>query len=486
LEPLVCDEDFPPISRSACRTSRLARFCCATVGGLLLLAISSIELREPLRIHARRWLELESIWLPRAVSKEVLGEKQEAIVVPEKASPSLMKKLANVSNWPPQPLQNAGQNCWHHCGNVSGDCAWCGAGNACCRANSKFDPPECSGVTFSETRWHTCVAPVHANAVKHSTQDCFFRCGGSGYCNWCGEGNACCQKDARAWDAAECKGAFGFTREHYHQCVATIGACGFMEESDGKGGCRERAPTSAMVFYMYKAVGPYSLPHLNDSSAAGSLGGVLWYLHNEVVTNCPRKYGIDRIHRYFMSLKPTHSLHQHTGKVFDSYVKFEHAKSQAGSNKTKHWKKYGYNPGCKHVDPFRYTAAYDDVVWYSLPGACPSKDKWSKTDACKAEEPGGYCSKPDGSADCTWSSEFAGEIFLDELTGILNYDLFCTSGYLEYDLETDTGIGNDFWNHKLNKGACSRRMQEVHRLFEKRYPALPVGLDRHPCDADKV
>lgn len=37
------------------------------------------------RIHARRWLELESIWLPRAVSKEVLGEKQEAIVVPEKA-----------------------------------------------------------------------------------------------------------------------------------------------------------------------------------------------------------------------------------------------------------------------------------------------------------------------------------------------------------------------------------------------------------------
>ena len=39
--------------------------------------------------------------------------------------------------------------------------------------------------------------------------------------------------------------------------------------------------------------------------------------------------------------------------------------------------RYGYNPGCLHVDPEKGRAAYHDAVWYSLPGRCPSRDLYS-------------------------------------------------------------------------------------------------------------
>ena len=47
-------------------------------------------------------------------------------------------------------LRWAGKDCWQPCGNVSGDCAWCGAGNACCRFNAEHDPDECTGVRGKE------------------------------------------------------------------------------------------------------------------------------------------------------------------------------------------------------------------------------------------------------------------------------------------------------------------------------------------------
>ncbi|CAK9057290.1 unnamed protein product, partial [Durusdinium trenchii] len=41
---------------------------------------------------------------------------------------------------------------------------------------------------------------------------------------------------------------------------------------------------------------------------------------------------------------------------------------------------------------------------------------------------------------------------------------FCSSGHYEFDLETDAGIGNDFWNQKLNVAACKLRVQRAHQL----------------------
>uniref|UniRef100_A0A7S0B069 Uncharacterized protein n=1 Tax=Pyrodinium bahamense TaxID=73915 RepID=A0A7S0B069_9DINO len=42
----------------------------------------------------------------------------------------------------------------------------------------------------------------------------------SGYCSWCGEGNACCKRGF-AGDPEECKRAVGFTSEH-HECVRLL------------------------------------------------------------------------------------------------------------------------------------------------------------------------------------------------------------------------------------------------------------------------
>ena len=62
---------------------------------------------------------------------------------------------------------------------------------------------------------------------------------------------------------------------------------------------------------------------------------------------------------------------------------------------TEHWR-YGYNPGCLHVDPSKSRAAYHDAVWYSLPGRCPSRDLYSTTAKCLRDEPGGNCDAPNG------------------------------------------------------------------------------------------
>ena len=44
-------------------------------------------------------------------------------------------------------------------------------------------------------------------------------------------------------------------------------------------------------------------------------------------------------------------------------------------------------------------------------------------------------------------------------------DLFCNVGGFEYDIRTDEGVGNSFWNGKMNFEACSWRVDEVHKRF---------------------
>merc|ERR1719401_733159 len=55
----------------------------------------------------------------------------------------------------------------------------------------------------------------------------------------------------------------------------------------------------------------------------------------------------------------------------------------------------------------------------------------SKDAKCVKRMPGGHCKNATGSPDCTYSYEEAGEIMLDELVGIDDYDEFWDSSFTE-------------------------------------------------------
>jgi hypothetical protein len=59
-------------------------------------------------------------------------------------------------------LQHAGENCYFDCWKTPGFCQWCGEGNACCKMGDEdADPLECKGplVYKSDGEHHECVVP---------------------------------------------------------------------------------------------------------------------------------------------------------------------------------------------------------------------------------------------------------------------------------------------------------------------------------------
>merc|ERR1712048_877605 len=85
-----------------------------------------------------------------------------------------------------------------------------------------------------------------------------------------------------------------------------------------------------------------------------------------------------------------------------------------------------------------------------------------------------------------YSIEKAGEITLDELSGIKNYREFFDVGHREYVGNLDRGVGCTFWNGKRDLVRCKQRMDVVKALFKKKYPHLPGcdDLPEPPCDFD--
>merc|ERR1719158_980400 len=56
-------------------------------------------------------------------------------------------------------LQNAGKDCMPTCNQKSGYCDWCGVGNACCKNGAEDGPEECKGAMSDYTTdGHECVA----------------------------------------------------------------------------------------------------------------------------------------------------------------------------------------------------------------------------------------------------------------------------------------------------------------------------------------
>merc|ERR1712050_228479 len=129
----------------------------------------------------------------------------------------------------------------------------------------------------------------------------------------------------------------------------------------------------------------------------------------------------------------------------------------------------------------------------------------AKTADCLKRMPGGHCDKATGAPDCTYSYEEAGEIFLDELVGIKDYNEFwntsytrCANKVARHELPKNTtcvhqkenvkaldkGIGTDFWNGVNDKAKGTERMDAVRALFKKNFPAFPDTLEPPACEFD--
>jgi hypothetical protein len=283
-------------------------------------------------------------------------------------------------------------------------------------------------------------------------------------------------------------------------------------------------PSSAplFTFYAYRAQNENTYPPENVNLA--SLGGVLWYIHNELINHCAtergngefgfRRFKTARILRYKITMKATQPLYE-LGMNFASRVAFDFGKNTGA---WEHFRdavsyfKFGYNVGCNVVGegpyplcpsgqgkwenfcPIEYTTAY----WYSFPGKCPTADLQGKTPLCESELPGGACKTvPTGQGNCTYHWEDAGWINMDDLSGITakygsHYE-FCKANCLEYNKfdtkpganDRDQGRCISFWNDRKNRQACDRRQQAVLNEFFKKYPTMPRELAPPVCDFNR-
>jgi hypothetical protein len=268
--------------------------------------------------------------------------------------------------------------------------------------------------------------------------------------------------------------------------------------------CQRPTEPDAITFYMYRAQDSSSFPMENVNMA--DLAGAMWYIHREVIASTPRKFKIERLLRYSVTMKVTKDYFDKHDKVFGPFVAFD-----AGSAKGREpiWRDYGFVIGCQMQDTklFNYVPAptvspscthRDEAVcvsptWYSLPGPCPEEKIHDKNADCSTQWPGGMCPSAvvTGEHTCTYFPAPAGEISFDEFEGIEDYKSFwltkndqgdlLPNGNVEYDYKTDAGIGMDFWDGRHDKENCTRRMEKVLDLFKEKYPTLPRTLPQPPC-----
>jgi len=133
-----------------------------------------------------------------------------------------------------------------------------------------------------------------------------------------------------------------------------------------------------------------------------------------------------------------------------------------------------------------------------------SKDM-GKSPECMQKMPGGHCDAASGAPDCTYSYEEAGEVMLDDLVGIEDYNEFWNVSYTkcareraegkldrdteclhkkEYNTETDKGVGMSFWNGKNDADKCTDRMDAVRALFKVNSPEFLERLPEPACEFD--
>jgi len=246
-----------------------------------------------------------------------------------------------------------------------------------------------------------------------------------------------------------------------------------------------------MSFYMYRAQSDANYPMENVNMA--DLPGVMWYLHNEVVVSTPRKYNVTRILRFKVTVRNTEEIYTATKRQFGNYVAFD--KGMCTVPHCDHiWEKYGFVVGCQPLNvsmqnyvPFSDVGCDSKICqsgsWYSLPGHCPSAHVQNKSGACRTVMPGGACrTGAQWGLECTYITEPAGEIRLDDLVGIANYTKFrYNRSYFEYNATSDRGRNFTWWDGRHDQANCTWRMEQVKEMFETLYPTTdPVLRDGEP------
>mmetsp|Transcript_20596 Transcript_20596/g.47609 ORF Transcript_20596/g.47609 Transcript_20596/m.47609 type:complete len:243 (+) Transcript_20596:1-729(+) len=231
-----------------------------------------------------------------------------------------------------------------------------------------------------------------------------------------------------------------------------------------------------------------------------NLAGAMWYLHNEVVWHEGGRSGtyfsspVTRILKFRIQYKATQTL-LNLGMNFGVMNAFDSG-ACTGPFECDNFQKAGYVVGCETWPDgpanFPHTQwnnlnHYEGATWYSLPGECPSKSYKEKTPECIKDEPGGMCPKgktPTGTYDCTWTYEQVGQISIDELEGIDDYEAFKNGGGREYEPKSDKGVHMSFWDGLTDPAACARRVASAERMFRQKYPDLPP-LEDPKCDFNK-
>lgn len=291
-------------------------------------------------------------------------------------------------------------------------------------------------------------------------------------------GGGCCNESDCAW---ACTGNPKFSSWcNSSRWTASNFTCDLFAKANATGVPRVADPGKPplVTFYAYRAMSEdaYELENVD----AANLAGVMYYLNHEVVSaSCPRHYAITRILRLKVTMRSTPQVYNSGSMhpLFIGFIAFDSG-TCSGPGCPELWARYGYNPGCQWVTSvsageYRYSKG----IWYSFPGACTSHRIGDKSEACLKQEPGGWCQQPTGEPNCTWNLEPAGEVTIDELSGIENYTKFCELHQREYMLETDRGIGFNFWDERSNPSRCAARLHDAEEVFAKKYPDMPQYSD---------
>jgi len=225
---------------------------------------------------------------------------------------------------------------------------------------------------------------------------------------------------------------------------------------------QEPSNSSAYTFYIYRSMSYQEFPFGNVNAA--NLPGAMWYLSNEVLPRCPKRYNITQIKRFKVTYKPTPEM-EALGMNFGVRYSYDRGKC-TGSNTINLGKckdsydKLGYNFGCNNFGdhypwPIMKTA-YPKGVWYSLPVE-------------------GKCDQPTGARNCTWNWEDAGHVKIEEELEHKHRGV----GYYCH------GRNTYFWGKSWSKRSGKWRVERVKDAFFEKYPDMDRDLPPPLCDFKK-